>query len=230
MSVSRALFGSSLSSEPGPSSSTARHEPPAKPTSTAHKMHLHRNESVVSLPSPSSSPMEAPHPVYTRGGPKGEAEVDPAGPRLEPGFEQDLARGRTLRNGPAFADEEQEDSEDDGDGESGGARLSRAVNPFLVSATEANAEAGSSRERPLRPDHPQASPTHLRRKRIDKDRVQLGAKKLFGSELDKTSPPKVPTKMGKGWEDDANPFIEKKGAPRTRAATRKETETMSWVL
>lgn len=166
--------------------------------------------------------------MYTRGGRKGEREVDALGPRLEPGFDQDLARGLVHRNDPAFADE---DAESDDESVDVPVRSAKAVNPFLMSANEANAEAGSSSDHSLRPDHPQASPTHLRRKRIDKDRAQMGARKLFGAELDKAAPPKVPAKMGKGWEDTSNPFIDSNPSAKPRPIIRKkEPEMMGFVL
>ncbi len=224
MSSSRAGARSSLSSEP--SSSSLLHQP-RKPTPASRQSHLKRNESIVSLPSPNSSPMEAPHPVYTRGGRKGEREVDALGPRLEPGFDHDIARGRTHRNAPAFADEEQEDSDEDDAEDELRIGSSRAANAFTMSVNQANAQAGSSRD--LRPDHPQASPTHLRRKRIEK--APLVGRKLFAAELDKTPPPKVPSTFGKGWEDEDNVFIQKKGAnPSKRPVERKEDEMVSYVL
>lgn len=204
--MSRSLFGPSH--QPLPSTSNSHLPRKANPS---HRSQLKRTESIISLPSPPMEPS-----LSSRR--KHEAEVDALGPRLQPGFGMDLALRRTKLDSATFADEDDQFSDDEGDSQ--GYPTSR--NPFLMSAFDDQQAA-------RRPDHPQASPTHARRRRIDRDRIQLGAKPMFGEQ--RTPPPGVPEAMGKGWEDEANPFIERKGERNEwKAGKAKAPEKVAYVL
>lgn len=159
---------------------------------------LGRTNSVVSLPSPQSSPPPELPALKASFLDRDGSDTDISGSE---GHDDEIVRG----------------------GASGIGRNFR--NPFSRLAREGNLQAA----RPERPDLPQSSPTqHARRKRNDKDRIQLGDKLIVEEKVEE-----VPIKNGKGLGSDDlyNPFIARPGEQRNWVAGKsKRPENVTYVL
>lgn len=103
---------------------------------------------------------------------------------------------------------------------------SSGANPFVVPGDDE--PAVKEQELAGRPDHPLTSPTHrVKRRRVSADRVQLGS-----APRKAVVQRKVPEAMGKGWEDESNPFIARADKSKGKQKERRNEEepNVTYVL
>ncbi|KAL8292588.1 hypothetical protein RQP46_001200 [Phenoliferia psychrophenolica] len=194
---------------PGPSASTSQsHKAPFRPgkiPSSLARPPVKRNDSIASLPSPGESPRR-------RARPSPSSRVE--GP-LQPAFiAESTSRVRT------YSDEgdemEVDDDEDDDAGECG----RRVLDPF---------GGGGATARPVQPDHPQASPTQVvRRRKVDKERIKIDKTAEFVGAKSMAKPKGGPL----GWDSPSNPFVVHAGdKPSTwTPGQAKKPEKLTYVF
>lgn len=200
--MSRVLVFPDAAPAASSSSSKALYRP-GKIPSTLGRPPVQRSDSIVSLPSPGESPRR-----------KRQPSTNPAEGPLQPAFIAESSSRNHL-----YSDED-DDREMELDDVSDGEGQRRVLDPF---------GGGGATTRPVQPDHPQASPTQVvRRRMVDKERIRIEKKAEFVGAKSMAKPKGGPL----GWDSPSNPFVVHAGdKPSTwTPGQAKKPEKLTYVL
>ncbi|KAK4695670.1 hypothetical protein P7C70_g8509, partial [Phenoliferia sp. Uapishka_3] len=199
--MSRVLFPDSDAPTASTSSSKAPFRPGKLPPSL--RPPPKRTESMLSLPSPGESPRRRERSV---------SRTLSDGP-LQPAFIADVFSRPSQR---PYSDEEDADMED----EDIDFQMTRRVDPF---------GGASATARPVQPDHPQASPTQVvRRRMVDKERIKIEKRDGLVGAKGLPKPKGGPL----GWDSPSNPFVVHPGdKPRVHTPGQaKKPDKLTYVF